>query len=452
MGLGLFGGGVGAAEYFARKGSAVTVTDVKKADELAPSLAKLKDYPLTLHLGGHTDDDFTGADLVVASPAVRRDSPFLAIARDHGVRLETEISLFFRLCPCPILGVTGSIGKTTTTSMIGQMLAADAPNRHFAKVHVGGNIGKSLLCEAEGISAMDIVVLELSSFQLEWLGEAGVSPHIAVVTNVYPNHLDRHGTMACYVAAKRNVVLHQKRGDAAVLNADDAEVRGWADGLKVERLFFSASGEPESGSFVRGGMIVVRRKGKETEVAAVSAVKLPGRHNVANALAAAAACAAAGARPAAMARALAEFRGIEHRLELVCERRGVQFYNDSKATTPESAIAALEAFEGRPVILIAGGYDKHVPLDGFARLIFQKARMAVLLGATADQIAGHLEQYSRTGFRWMRVQSLDEAVSKAAANAKAGDVVLLSPACASYGMFANYEERGNKFKELCMKI
>ena len=452
MGLGLFGGGLGAAEFFARKGAAVTVTDMKSADQLAPSLEKLKDYPLTLHLGGHVESDFTDTDLVVASPGVPRESAFIRLARERGVKLETEISLFFRLCPCPIAGITGSIGKTTTTSMAGQMLACDAGNRAFGTVHVGGNIGRSLLNEAERISPKDLVVLELSSFQLEWLGEAGLSPHIAAVTNVYPNHLDRHGTMENYVAAKRSIVAYQRRGDVAVLNADDPEVRSWREHTKAECMLFGTTDEVENGSFVRDGRIIVRRKGRAQEVADVSAIRIPGRHNVQNALAAATVCIAVGARPAAIARGLAEFRGLEHRLELVRERGGVQFYNDSKATTPESAIAALDAFDGRPVIIIAGGYDKHVPLDAFARRIFEKARLALLLGATADALAEQLEQYSRDGFRWLRVNSLDDAIGKAAAKARPGDVVLLSPACASYDMFSNYEERGRKFKELCMRL
>ena len=452
MGLGLFGGGLGAAEYFARKGAAVIVTDMKPADQLAPSLEKLKDYPITLHLGGHVEPDFIDTDLVVASPAVPRESPFIGLARERGVKLETEISLFFRLCPCPIIGITGSIGKTTTTSMVGQMLARDAGNRKFGTVHVGGNIGRSLLNEVERISPKDLVVLELSSFQLEWLGEAGLSPHVAAVTNVHPNHLDRHGTMENYIAAKRNIVAHQRKGDVAVLNADDPEVRTWREHTKAGCMMFSTTGEVEDGTFARDGRIVVRHKGREQAVADVSSIRIPGRHNVQNALAAAAVCIAAGARPAAIERGLAEFRGMEHRLELVRERGGVQFYNDSKATTPESAIAALDAFDGRPVIIIAGGYDKHVPLDAFARRVFEKARTAILLGETADALARHLEEYSRDGFRWLRVNSLDDAVSKAAAGARPGDVVLLSPACASYDMFSNYEERGSKFKELCMRL
>ena len=446
MGLGLFGGGLGAAEFFARNGSRVTVTDMKTEDDLRPSVEKLKDFPIRYRLGGHQESDFVETDLVVASPAVPRTSPFLQLAREHGVRLETEISLFFRLCRAPIVGITGSIGKTTTTSMIGAIL-----NNGARRVHVGGNIGRSLLGDAQSIAPQDIVVLELSSFQLEWLGEAGLSPAIAVVTNIYPNHLDRHGTMENYIAAKKNIVANQPAGSTAVLNLDDAELCTWRDGLRCECLGFSTYAEPQDGSFVRDGRIILRRAGAETVVADAGLLRLPGRHNVANALAAVAACSAAGARVDSMAKVLAEFEGIEHRLELVCRRNGVLYYNDSKATAPESAMAALDAFDRR-IVLIAGGYDKKVPLDKFAEKIFSKARVAILIGKTADALARRLDQYSREGFRWLRVASLEEAVSKAASLAESGDVVLLSPACASYDMFANYEERGNRFKELCRAL
>jgi len=446
MGLGLFGGGLGAAEFFARRGSRVLVTDMKGEEALRPSIEKLNGLPIEYCLGEHRERDFAETDLVVASPAVPRTSPFLQTARKHGVPLETEISLFFKMCRAPIVGVTGSIGKTTTTSLIGAMLA-----NGMRKVHVGGNIGRSLLSDAESIAPGDIVVLELSSFQLEWLGEAALSPAVAVVTNIHPNHLDRHGTMQNYIAAKRNIVSNQKPAGAAVLNLDDPEIRTWADGLRGECLCFSTVEEPRSGSFVRGGRIMLRRNGTETEIAEADCLRLPGRHNVANALAAVAACSVAGAAPAAMSKGLAQFEGIEHRLELVCRRNGVLYYNDSKATTPESAMAALDAFDS-PIVLIAGGYDKKVPLDKFAEKVFRRARVAILLGKTADTLGRLLDQYSRDGFRWLRVQSLEEAVARAASLADSGDVVLLSPACASYDMFTNYEERGNKFKEMCRAL
>jgi len=445
MGLGLFGGGLGAVEYFASEGWHVTVTDLKSEEQLRPSLEKLRGRGVVLRLGGHRESDFTETDLVVVNPAVPRESPYVALARSRGVPLETEIGLFFRKCRAPIVGVTGSIGKTTTTSMIGKILEAGA-----RRVHVGGNIGRSLLCESESIGPGDVVVLELSSFQLEWLGEAGLAPRVAVVTNVCRNHLDRHGTMEAYIAAKRSILRGQGPGSTAVLNADDPEVSRWAADVRGQCLFFSSEAEPAAGCFLRGGRIILRRGGAEAEVAA-AALQVPGRHNLANALAAVAACSAAGMPPGAMAAGLASFSGIEHRLEFACRRNGVRYYNDSKATTPESAMAALDAFDC-PVVLIAGGYDKKVPLDAFARRAACRTRATILIGETADKLAWHLDGSERGDFRWLRASSLPDAVAKAASIAVEGDVVLLSPACASYDMFENYEERGRQFKNLCRSL
>jgi len=445
MGLGLFGGGLGAAQYFLRKGCTVTITDLKTEEELRPSLEKLAGLRFDLHLGGHVESDFTGADLVVVNPAIPRTSEYLDLARRHGARLATEITLFFERCRAPIIGVTGSNGKTTTTSMIGKMLGGDDRT-----VHVGGNIGRSLLPEVEDIAPDDVVVLELSSFQLEWLGEAGMSPTVAVVTNINPNHLDRHQTMDDYIAAKKNIVAHQKPGSTAVLNGDDKELRRWKDHIRASCHWASATASPPTGSFVRDRKIIVRQGDNEAEVLPVSALPLKGVHNLQNALCAAAACAAVGAGAAAMAKGLAEFQGIEHRLEFVCKRNGVRYYNDSKATTPEAAMAALDSFDS-PVILIAGGRDKGMPFDALAQRIFHKTRAAILIGETADTIAGLLDVHSANAFAWMRAGTLEEAVAQAASIASPGDVVLLSPACASYDMFANYEERGNRFKELVRK-
>lgn len=448
MGLGLFGGGLGAAEYFTCKGAAVTITDLKTEDELRPSLEKLNGHRLTLRLGGHRQSDFTDTDLVVVNPAVPRNSRYVELARGRGVRLATEISLFFELCPARIIGVTGSNGKTTTTTMIGRML--DDGSR---TVHVGGNIGRSLLPEVESIAKDDVVVLELSSFQLEWLGDAEVSPAVAVITNINPNHLDRHKTMENYIAAKKHVIAHQAPDCTAVLNADDERLRRWAGAVKGTCLWCSVNGRPtgdsgvRDGSFVADGRIVVGRGNTETDIAPVSLLRVPGAHNVQNALAAVAACSAVGARPASMARGLGEFEGIEHRLEFVCERGGVRYYNDSKATTPESAMAALESFDA-PIILIAGGYDKHVSFDTFAERTAYRARAAILLGETAGKIAEGLERHPRDGFTWSVVGTLAEAVHRASGIARPGDIVVLSPACASYDMFVNYEERGKQFKEV----
>jgi len=272
---------------------------------------------------------------------------------------------------------------------------------------------------------------------------------VAVVTNIKPNHLDRHGTLDEYAEAKKNIVANQNAADFALLNANDSMLRSWSDEVESTCLWFGGNAQPAQGSFLAGSEIHLRFNGRESTVADSSVFRLPGPHNIENALAAVCACAAVGVEPPAMAQALAEFTGIEHRMEFVCERGGVSFYNDSKATTPEAAMAALDSFDGR-IVLIAGGSDKKVSLDGFADKMFQKADSVVLLGETADAISRRLDSFSRSGFRWVKADSFADAVSKATAMARPGDVVLLSPGCASYDMFENYEQRGREFKKMVM--
>lgn len=444
MGLGLFGGGVGVARFLARQGAIVTATDLKDAAALAESLAKLDGFPITYHLGGHEAADFTDADLVVVNPAVPDDSPFLALARAAGVPLETEINLFFKLCPAPIVGVTGSNGKSTAASLAAHLLGA-GPRR----VWLGGNIGRSLLEELSDIRPEDLVVLELSSFQLERLEPTGLSPAVAIVLNLRPNHLDRHGTMERYARAKQPILRHQRPGDAALLNADCPIVSTWAAIGAGRKLFFSTQAPVQRGAWLDGDQALWRDGGEPLPLFRRSDLALRGRHNAANALAAAGAAVLCGVAPRAIAPRLVTFRALEHRLEFVRTLDGVDYYNDSKATTPEAAIAGLEAFD-EPVILIAGGYDKHVPLDEFGRVVARRAKAAVLLGATAGQISEAIAAAGGASTRL--VASLAEAVATARRLAAPGDVVLLSPGCASYDMFANYEQRGALFKQLVMEL
>jgi len=433
MGLGRFGGGVGVARFLAAEGAAVTVTDLDTADNLAESVAAVGEG-VAYHLGGHRPEDFTEADLVVVNPAVRPGDPFLELARRNGVPVGTEMNLFFELCPASIVGVTGSVGKTTTVSMLGPALSG-------GRVWVGGNIGRSLLTDLDAMSPTDLVVLELSSAQLRRLGPTGRAPHVAVVTNLSPNHLDWHGSMAAYVAAKRHIVANQRQEDIAVLNHDDAVLRTWADDCPGAAWWFSVSDEVPRGAFVRDGKIVARSEGGETEVLDAGAMRLPGAHNVANAAAAVAACAAAGADLEQAGAALATFEGAEHRLEFVREARGVRYVNDSKATTPASALAALRAFDA-PVVLILGGRDKGLSYDELADEVAGRCRAAVLVG----EMAGAFDALLAERVPRARVDAMDAAVTEAAAWAQPGDVVLLSPACTSYDLFKNFEERGRAFR------
>ncbi len=444
MGLGLFGGGVGVTRFLVRAGAKVTVTDAKPEEALRESVDELRGLPVRLRLGGHDEADFREADLVVASPAVPPTSPFLRLAR----ALESEMNLFLKLCPAgTVVGVTGSNGKTTTTTMIGEIL-----KRGLRRVWVGGNIGGSLLESAAEIRPEDVVVLELSSFQLENLAPLGRSPNVAVVTNVTPNHLDRHGTMESYVAAKRGIVAHQGEGDAKVLNLDDPVASAFRTAARSRNYFFSLAERPSRGALARDERIDFYTTGARFAID-VSRRRIPGRFNLANmAAAASAAFAAAGGRWEGWREACEEvfnaFPGVEHRLEFVAEKRGVRYYNDSKATDPDATLAALETLSG-PFVLVLGGFDKKVPFDALARAVAGgPVRTCVLLGQTAAAIEGALRAQARVP-EIVRAASLDEA---AAVPARPGETFLFSPACASWDMFRNYAERGRAFKGLVSRL
>jgi UDP-N-acetylmuramoylalanine--D-glutamate ligase len=418
VGLGRFGGGVGAARWLASQGATVTVTDNASAESLADSIAQLADLDITLHVGGHEASDFTDADLLVVNPAVPKTMPLLAAALDAGIPYTTEINLFIERCRAPIIGVTGSVGKSTTVAMIGHIA------KHHRPTHVGGNIGKSLLADLDAIEPDHLVVLELSSFQLEDLPQIGIAPHIAVVTNLMPNHLDRHGTMEAYVDAKRNITRFQTAEDVLVVNSDDAALAQW-----------DRDGGPQFG--------LVRTAGVQIALAEPGA-HLPGLA----ALAISALSHADIARDDAI-RALKSFRALPHRLATVGERAGVKYVNDSKCTTPDGAIAALASFEPGRAIIILGGYDKQHEFDALAKTVAARAKAVIMLGATAGKIAEALAGCGDTP-PVTHVESLADAVTAATSMAGVGDVVLLSPACASWDMFDNYEQRGDEFARLAM--
>jgi UDP-N-acetylmuramoylalanine--D-glutamate ligase len=377
--VGLAREGTALACFLARHGARVTVTDTKPADALADSLAALAGLPVALALGGHPLELLDTAGIVFVSPGVPLEIPFLEEARRRGTPLSSETRLFTRLCPAPVIGITGSSGKTTTTALV--MLRAGGQ-----RMWVGGNIGRPLIGHVGEIAPSDAVVMELSSFQLEFFGAwpgaqrqgsvlfdpRGWSPQIAAITNITPNHLDRHPTMEAYVAAKAHILTEQGSGDVAVLNLDDAVTRQMGQGIADSRrrvVWFSL--EPgrgvREGAFLRGRALVLRLAEREAVVCRAEEVKLIGRHNLANLLTACALAGLAGAPAEAMSRVATTFAGVEHRLELVCERGGVRWYNDSIATSPERTAAALRAFTA-PVVLLAGGRDKHLPWGEMAAL------------------------------------------------------------------------------------
>ncbi|MBI4834640.1 MAG: UDP-N-acetylmuramoyl-L-alanine--D-glutamate ligase [Planctomycetes bacterium] len=454
MGLGLFGGGAGAVKFFATNGAKVTVTDLKPEKELKKTIRKLSKLKgVIYHLGRHHAPDFEKSDLIVVNPSVPTGSPYLKIARKHKILLETEMNLFFRLCPARIIGITGSNGKTTTTALLGEILRTGLNQ----KVWVGGNIGRgSLLAQLNKISSDDIVVLELSSFQLDDLGKLRKSPFLSVILNIQPNHLDRHGTMENYSNAKKNIIRYQDKNSYAVLNKDDKTVFAWSKDCLGEVFAFSRKGNVKKGGFIKDdGFYLKSGSAMPVFVCRTSEIKLLGDFNQDNILAAITAANILGVPAPFIAKVVKKFKGVEHRLEFVREFKGVRYYNDSIATNPESTIGALRAISknAKPkIILIAGGYDKKLPFDDMAVAVAKYVRIAVLVGATAGKIR---DAFIKKGVKEKDIimpRSFDEAVHIACRVAKRGETVLLSPSCASYDMFNNFAERGNLFKKLVMRF
>lgn len=444
-GLGAFGGGEGAARFLAREGAAVVVRDAKGAEALQPALDRLAGLPIRFESGDPAERDFLAADLVVVNPAIPPRHPERRALVKSGAPWTTEMNLFLERCPARTLGVTGTNGKSTTASLVARLLSAAG-----CETFLGGNIGTSLLPALGGIrSALALraprevaVVLELSSFQLKDLDAAGRGLDVAAVTNLSENHLDYHGSLEAYATAKRRILDLQDSTGAAILNDDDPATRGWP--VKGKRLGFGATER----SFARALPDRIVLEGKEVPV---EGALLPGMHNRLNMAAAAASALAwleTEAPPAAWGEALRTFAGLPHRLELVGERNGVRFYNDSKATTPEAALTALSSF-GVPVHLVAGGRNKGADLARFARAIAAERPAPVRVIATGEcgpELRRELAALGRQDDRL--VPDFEPAVRAAAADAHAGEVVLLSPGCASFDAFAHYEARGEAFRRI----
>ena len=423
-----------------REGIAVTACDRSDRAKLGALAEELEAAGAVLRLGdGYLQD--LDQDVIFRTPGLRPDVPELEAARARGSVITSEMEVFFLVCPCPIIAVTGSDGKTTTTTIIAQLLRAAGHT-----VHVGGNIGHPLLAEADTIRPTDWAVLELSSFQLMTMTQ---SPHIAVVTNLAPNHLDVHRDMAEYVAAKENIFRYQRPGDIAVFNQDNDITRQQAERAVGTVRLFSRRSEPEEGVFLRGEDILCRHNGQEHRIMTTADIRLPGVHNVENYMAAIAAV--EGLVPDGIIRDFARtFNGVEHRIELVRTYHGVRYYNDSIASSPSRTIAGLRSFPEQ-VILIAGGYDKHIPFDVLGPEIVEHVKLLVLCGATAGKIRAAVEQ--APGYRpdhpeILEVTPFQRAVEAARDRAQPGDVVTLSPACAAFDQFKNFMERGKTFKAI----
>jgi UDP-N-acetylmuramoylalanine--D-glutamate ligase len=448
MGLGSFGGGIGAVRFLAGQGAHVTVTDLKPAHELSAALAKIEDCPgVEQHLGEHREPDFRDADLVVASPAVPKDNKYLQLARDTGICVTSEMNLFWERNRGRTVCVTGSNGKSTTAAMIHALLSAG-----LSKAWLGGNIGGSLLPDVDQIQPADWVVLELSSFQLDDLAELKPNPQVAVVTNFTPNHLDRHGTVSAYRAAKQNILRWQSEDRFAVLNQSDPDVLTWR--TSARKVWFGREDEGRQGMFAVGFDTYKRRAlyrfGPREQVLPLGRwLSLPGVHNFQNALAATCTALLLATTPTQIEAGLTRFEGLPHRLQLVAQAAERRFYNDSKATTPEATLLALDAFRSS-VVLLAGGYDKGLDLTELARgIIARRVKAVALLGQTAEKLKEHLRKFDPDGHIPAKIHvTLQAAFQWAAAQSAPGDTVLLSPGCASYDWFPNYEARGEEFTRL----
>jgi UDP-N-acetylmuramoylalanine--D-glutamate ligase len=424
VGLGHFGGGIATARWLIEQGAKVLVTDRQPREQLADSTEQLADLDVQYRLGEHRIEDFTQTDLVVTSPAVMPTSVFLTAARDAGVPVTTEIRLFTERCPARVIGVTGTKGKSTTTAMLSRMLERSGGR----KIWTGGNIGRSLLSDLPNIKPDDLVVLELSSFMLHYLAEAKWSAHVALVTMLAIDHVDWHGSPADYLAAKTSIVKFQKADDWAVLGEAVAHIALFAGAATGRIKWFNTQG---------------RR----------FALAIPGEHNQFNAQAAFAAASIFNVSFDDAQAAVRDFTGLPHRLELVHEHDGVRYFNDSIATIPEAAVAALAAFEPKTVVQIVGGADKGLAFDGMCSALNERAKAVLCIGKTSGKIETLMKQTA--SLRQTSVyncQNLESALKRAKQLVRPGDVVLLSTGCASYDQFTNFEHRGQTFAELARRL
>jgi UDP-N-acetylmuramoylalanine--D-glutamate ligase len=433
--VGLGKSGVASALFLKKHGAQVTVSDTKSGDELRNEIPVLLDHGITVETGGHGDRTFRGQDLIVVSPGVPVDAAPLVQARALGEAVIGEIELAAQFLPGPILAITGSNGKTTTTTLTGEIMTAAG----FSTL-VGGNIGTPAISLAERAKPETVIVLEVSSFQLETIQT--FRPKVAVVLNVTPDHLDRHRTFEIYVDAKARVFENQQASDFAVLNADDATCVALGTRTRAQVFWFSRQKEVDRGAWVRDGNILFRDNAGQREIMQVSEIPLKGAHNLENVLAAICASALMGCSAEKIRQAVQNFKAVEHRLEFVATIRGVDYYNDSKATNVDATIKALESFPAN-IHLILGGKDKGSDYTVLNELLRKRVKTVYTIGAAAPKIESQIK-----GAEVVHAETLENAIRKANAAAKPGDVVLLAPACASFDQFKSYEHRGKMFKDI----
>lgn len=435
--------GIACTRFLQARGATVALNDRKSLAEWSAEALALKTDGIALLPGEAPGWLLDQIDLLVISPGVPTRAIPIRYAERAGAEVIGEVELAYRFLQGRIVAITGSNGKTTTTSLVGQLLKEAG-----LKVQVGGNIGRPLISMVESSSPDGWTVAELSSFQLETIKD--FHPTVAMVLNVTPNHMDRYDSFNDYAAAKHRIFMNQVSGDVAVLNHDDVMVSSWAKGLRAHVVQFSVQRELPEGLFLRGNDLVSRTADGERVLAQRDQMKLRGLHNVENALAALAAGLACGADPDSMRETIRNFEPVEHRLEFVAEVKGVKFYNDSKATSVDATLKALEAFREYPgkVILIAGGRGKNAPYAPLAELVRDKVRRMILIGEDSRTIADELGEFAASE----QASDMHDAVTRALAGAESGDVVLLAPACASFDMYESFEHRGRVFKEEVRRI
>ena len=438
--VGLGKSGVASALFLKAKGARVTVSDSKPQDQLKDQIPVLLDNGIAVETGGHGERTFRGQDLIVVSPGVPTDSPPLVQARALGENVIGEIELAAQFFPGRIVAITGSNGKTTTTTLAGEIVAAAG-----YRVAVGGNIGTPAISLVEAATADTIAVLEVSSFQLETIQT--FRPQVAVVLNVTPDHLDRHRTFAAYADAKARIFENQRAGDFTVLNADDRTCVELATRTRAQVFWFSRTAEVKQGAFVREGRIFFRDHNGQREIMQVSEISLKGAHNVENVLAAVCVGALLGCEPDRIRTSVRNFKAVEHRLEHVATIRGVDYYNDSKATNVDATIKAIESFPAN-IHLILGGKDKGSDYSVLNDLLQKRVKRVYTIGAAAAKIESQIVSSKNGGPEIDHSETLETAIRHAAEVAVPGDIVLLAPACASFDQFRNYEHRGKVFKQV----
>ncbi|OGO15414.1 MAG: UDP-N-acetylmuramoylalanine--D-glutamate ligase [Chloroflexi bacterium RBG_16_48_8] len=442
--LGLARQGKALSQYLAKKGARVVVSDLKRTGELAAVREELAEWPIEYVLGEHPMNLLENTSVVFVSGGVPLNLPLIQEARNLGIQLSNDSQLFLELCPAPVIGITGSAGKSTTTALVGRMAELEAEGSG-TNAWVGGNIGRPLLWDVEHIHPHDWVVLELSSFQLE-LMEA--SPHIAALLNLSPNHLDRHKTMETYIAAKSRIFKNQSQEDIAILSRDDPvawdlrhviQGRSFTFGLESVGLV--------EGTYIKAGWIYYRKNDEERVLCPIDAIPLRGEHNLQNVLAASAIALGAGFPKDVIEAGIRSFKGLAHRLEFVRQVHGISWYNDSIATSPDRSIAAMRSFD-EPLLLLAGGRDKDLAWEEFSKVVSERVDHLILFGEAANKIAKAMAHVKgERPFTIDICRGLEDAVQKAVAVAKAGDIVLLAPGGTSFDEFVDFEARGERFKE-----